>query len=45
MFIFLGVKALGHRDQSWTNTYFHVIFTFVLKHLTLLLVESLKIKM
>ena len=50
MFIFLGHKALGHRGQSWTNAYFHVIFTAaildsILKHLTLLSVNSLKIKM
>ena len=50
MFIFLGDKALGHQGQSWTNAYFLVIFTAavldsILKHLTLLLVDSLKIKM
>ena len=43
MLIFLGDKALSHWDQSWTNAYFLVIF--ILKHLTLLLVDSLKIKM
>ena len=40
----LGVKALGHRGQSWTNAYFFVIFTaaildFILKHLTYFLID------
>ena len=45
MLIFLRDKALGHRVQSWTNAYSLVIFTSILKYLTLLLVDSLKIKM
>ena len=50
MFIFLGDKAFSHRGQSWTNAYVLVIFTAaildsILKYLTLLLVDSLKIKM
>ena len=50
MFIILGAKALGHRGQSWTNAYFLVIFSAAIldsisKHLTLLSVDSLKIKM
>ena len=50
MFIFLGGKALGYRGQSCTNACFLVIFTaaildYILNYLTLLLVDSLKIKM
>ena len=47
--MFLGDKALGH--LGWTNAYYLlVIFTAailvsILKYLTLLLVDSLKIKM
>ena len=50
MFILLGDKALGHRGQGWTNAYFLVFFTAAIldsisNYLTLLLVDSLKIKM